>query len=320
MRKTLGLIALGLGAFLLVAGGMLRLYAYPSLAKVPLDQYSKSVSQGSGMEAFYVSDLQAKSGLTLTSTRFVKADQAAQKKEGGNVAVWDSFVRSTDEAGTVLSAGLQRVAIDRTTGEAVACCDTFNADSEDPADQEPTAYKGLVFKFPFNAEKKTYKWWDNTLREPVDAKFVRTEKLFGTDTNVYRMVIPATPYTQQEVPATLVGDTSGGNVTVDRVYENTRTLWVEPHTGIVVKGEEVLNTRFQQNGEDKVVLQKGTIKYEDATVKANAEDAGDKGSKLNLVRNVLPPTFLLLGLLALVAGFLLVRGTGSSEYSGSRRG
>jgi hypothetical protein len=309
MRKVAGLIALGLGAFLLVSALMLKVYAYPALAKVPLDQYSKSVSQGQNMEAFYVADLATKSGLTLTSTRFVKADQAAEKKQGGNVAVWDSFVRSTDQDGTVLSAGLQRVAMDRTTGEAVQCCDTYNAASEDPADQKATAYKGLIFKMPFNAQKKTYQWWDNTLLKPVDAKFVRTQDLFGTNVYVYRMVIPATAYTQQDVPATLAGDPKAtGNITVDRVYENTRTIWVEPNTGIVVKGEEVLNTRFQKDGEDLVTLQKGTISYDDATVKANAEDAGDKGSSLSLVRSTLPLTFLILGVVLLLAGFLLVRG------------
>jgi hypothetical protein len=315
MRKVAGLIALGLGAFLLVAAPMLRLYVYPSLAQVPLDQYSKSVSQGSDMEAFYVSELESKSGLTLTSTRFVKADQAAQEKQGDDVAVWDSFVRSTDADGTVLSATLQRVALDRHTGEAVKCCGTYNSESEDPADQEPTEYKGLVFKFPFNAEKKTYQWWDNTLRETVPAEFIKTESLFGTNTNVYRMVIPATPYAQQEVPAKLAGESGDGNVTVDRVYENTRTLWVEPHTGIIVKGEEVLNTRFQKDGEDVVTLQRGTISYDDATVKANAEDAGSKGSSLNLIRNVLPMVFGILGVLLLVVGFLLVRGGG---YTGRR--
>jgi Porin PorA len=309
MRKVAGLVLLGLGAFLLVSAGMLKLYAYPALAKVPLDQYSKSVSQGSGMEAFYVKDLQTKSGLTLTSTRFVKADQAAQEKEGDNVAVWDSFVRSTDAEGTVLSATVQRVAMDRTTGEAVQCCGTYVADSEDAADRTPTKYEGLIFKFPFDAEKKTYKWWDGTLLKTVDAKYLRSEKLSGTDVYVYRMVIPATPYTQQEIPAKLAGDpTATGNVTVDRVYENTRTLWVEPNTGIIVKGEEQLNTRFQKDGQDVVTLQKGTIGYDQATVKANAEDAGDKGSKLHLVRSTLPLVFLILGLVALLGGFLTLRG------------
>jgi hypothetical protein len=318
MRKVAGLVALGLGAFLLVSALLLKVYAYPALAKVPLDQYSKSVSQGSNMEAFYVSDLETKSGLTLTSTRFVKADQAAQEKQGDNTAVWDSFVRSTDDQGTVLSATVQRVAMDRTTGMAVQCCDTYVAASEEAADRTPTKYEGLVFKFPFNAEKKTYKWWDGTLLKTVDAQYVRSEKLFGTDVNVYRMVIPATPYTQQEIPASLANDdpSATGNVTVDRVYENTRTLWVEPNTGIIVKGEEVLNTRFQKDGQDVVTLQKGTIGYDEATVRANAEDAGDKGGSLKLVRSTLPLVFTVVGVLALVGGFLVLRGAG---YQGSRR-
>lgn len=311
MRKVAGLVALGLGAFLLVSALMLKVYAYPALAKVPLDQYSKSVSQGQDMKAFYVSDLETKSGLTLTSTRFVKADQAAQNKQGGNVAVWDSFVRSTDDQGTVLSAGLQRVAMDRTTGAAVQCCDTYNAASEDAADQKATAYKGQIFKFPFNAQKQTYQWWDNTLLKTVDAKYVRGDDLFGTATYVYRMVIPATPYQKQEVPAKVAGESGTGSVTVDRVYENTRTLWVEPNTGIIVKGEEVLNTRFQKDGVDVATLQSGTIRYDDATVKANAEDAGSKGSSLALVRGTLPLAFLIIGLLLLAGGLVLLRGAAS---------
>jgi hypothetical protein len=322
MRKVAGLVALGLGAFLLVSALLLKVYAYPALAKVPLDQYSKSVSQGSNMEAFYVSDLETKSGLTLTSTRFVKADQPAQDKQGDNTAVWDSFVRSTDADGTVLSATVQRVAMDRTTGMAVQCCDTYVATSEDAADRTPTKYEGLVFKFPFNAEKKTYKWWDGTLLKTVDAQYVRSEKLFGTDVHVYRMVIPATPYAQQEIPASLANDdpSATGNVTVDRVYENTRTLWVEPNTGIIVKGEEVLNTRFQKDGQDVVTLQKGTIGYDEATVRANAEDAGDKGGSLKLVRSTLPLVFTVVGVLALLGGFLALRGAGTGDRGSRREG
>jgi hypothetical protein len=71
----------------------------------------------------------------------------------------------------------------------------------------------------------------------------------------------------------------------------------------------VLNTRFQKDGEDIVTLQKGTISYDDATVKANAEDAGGKGSKLALVHSTLPLTFLILGIILILVGFLAVRGS-----------
>ena len=64
-----------------------------------------------------------------------------------------------------------------------------------------------------------------------------------------------------------------------------------------------------------MTLQKGTINYNDATVKANAMDAGEKGSKLKLIRSTLPLTLAVLGLLSLIAGFLLTRGGDTSRAS-----
>jgi Porin PorA len=303
MRKVIGLVTLGLGAFVFALAPLLHFYAYPTLAKVPLDQSSKSVSQGEGMSAFYAGELKLKDNLTLTSTRFVKADQDAQKKQGGNVAVWDSFVRSTDSTGLVLDATLQRVALDRTTAMAVNCCGTYSATGEKPEDRTAVQYKGLIFKFPMNTQKQTYPWWDNTLRATVPAKFVLTQTLLGTEAYVFKEVIPATTTETQEVPGSLIGEK--GTVSVDRVYENTRTLWVEPNTGIILKGEEVLNSRFQKDGQDVLTLQKGTIGYSDATVRANVKDAAEKGGQLKLIRSTLPLTTFLLGLLLIGAGSFL---------------
>jgi hypothetical protein len=318
MRKIIGLVMLGLGMFMLVASPLLHYYAYPKLAKVPLDQSSKIVSQGQGMSVFYAGQLKVKDNLTLTSTRFIKADQAAQTKQGGNVAVWDSFVRSTDANGLVLDATLQKVALDRTTAIAVNCCGTYSATSEKPEDRKAVQYKGLVFKFPMNTQKQTYDWWDNTLKATVPAKFLRTETLRGLESYVFQEVIPPTTTGTQEIPGALIG--KKGNVSVDNVYENTRTLWVEPNTGLILKGQEQLNTRFQNGGQDVLTLQKGTIGYDDATVRANIKDGTDKGGQLKAIRVTLPLILLALGLILVGTGAFLAWSGSKVKASPTRPG
>ena len=44
-------------------------------------------------------------------------------------------------------------------------------------EQEPIEHEGLLVKFPFGTEKKTYPFWDSTLREPVDIEYQGTDDL-----------------------------------------------------------------------------------------------------------------------------------------------
>lgn len=320
MHKLIGLILLGLGAFLLVAAPLLRLYTYPSLAKTPLDQFTENVAEGHGMTAFYTSELETKSGLDLFSIRRVRADLQAEKQLGNDVSVFESHVRNVDSAGTLLSSTLQRAAMDRTTGAAIKCdCQTWAAETDKPEDRKELTYQGQVFKMPFNAQKKTYAWWDQTLEAAVPAKFVRTEKVDGTEAYVYQMHIEPTTVRTQEVPAKLIGGTDTVNVSVDRVYENTRTIWVEPNTGGVIKGQEELNVRFERGGQDVLTLQKGTITYDSATVKRNAADYKKDGDKLKLIRFTLPVSLAILGVLCLLVGALLVMSSRQAAPAGRGR-
>src|SRR3546814_18908085 len=56
-----------------------------------------------------------------------------------------------------------------------------------PDDAEP--HEGLINKWPFDAEKKTYPYWDGLVGGTVDAVFDRTETIEGMDTYVYRVEI-----------------------------------------------------------------------------------------------------------------------------------
>lgn len=312
MRRVIGLIALGLGAFLLVAAPLMRFYMYPAVAKVPLDTLTQNVATGGGMSAFYLSERVTKDGLTLSSIRRVRGDVEASEAAGDNIAVWESHVRNVDDAGTLLTSTLQRAAFDRTTGAAVQCdCDTWASETEDPADRKPLEYKGQIFKFPFNTQKQNYDWWDANLEDTVDTRFVREETIAGTRAYVFEHAIPATPVRTQEIPGFIID--KPGMVTVDRVYENKRTIWVEPETGGVIKGREELNTRFQLEGADVLTLQKGTIEYDEDTVTRNAKDYRESASRLKLLRVTGPLVLAIVGLLLVIGGILLSRGTGPAR-------
>ncbi len=101
----------------------------------------------------------------------VKEGKKASKALDRDVAVWDIYDctdKPTFNCGSgkvALSATDDRVAFDRTTGLAV---DWKGARSDvDGEVIEPGKFKGLYFKFPFDSQKKTYPFWDGTLRRPL---------------------------------------------------------------------------------------------------------------------------------------------------------
>ena len=57
MRRIAGPLLFGLGAFLLVAGLLLRFYAYPKLATAPIDQNSVTRLEATGATLFDSSTL-----------------------------------------------------------------------------------------------------------------------------------------------------------------------------------------------------------------------------------------------------------------------
>jgi hypothetical protein len=294
VRRTVGLVLCGVGAFLLVLALLLRFYAYPNLAKAPLDQYTTSVSDGPGATVFDIAGL-AEVQTDLTSTRVTRGDVEASDDD---VAVYDTFVNSTNAEGTTINAYTERAGFGRTDGMAV------NGFGEN-IDGDPVQHEGLIFKFPFDTQQQDYPFWDTTVRQAFPAVFSGEEQLAGVD--VYRFVqnVPATTVSQLDVPGDLVGATEA-TVTVDRVYENERTLWVEPNTGAIIKGQEDQYSRFQYQGQDAITVTDVVIAYDDATVQANADEYGPAGQQLNLVRNVVPLWGAILGLILLVVGFVLV--------------
>jgi hypothetical protein len=294
MRRTVGLVLVTIGVALIVLAPLLRFYALPNLAKAPLDQNSETVSVAEDATFLDVGALELRTGETLTASRRVIGDVAAGSDD---TVVFDVFVRVEDSAGTLVTGTLDRVAFDRRTSIARNCCgESLNG--------EPKRHEGIEYKFPFGTEKKTYQYFDTTLAQASDMIYKATEKIEGLNVYKFEQRIEPTQIAELEVPGNLIGRTET-TVPVQRFYSNTRTVWVEPKTGAIVKGQEQqFSTLRDDSGSDKLTVTEATLVFNDATIKEQVKTAKEGARSITLLGTIGPIVAVLLGLI--LAGLGLV--------------
>jgi hypothetical protein len=304
MRRPVGLVLLALGVAFLALAPLLRFYALPNLAKAPLDQNSETVSVAENATFLDIGALQQRTGQTLTATRRVIGDVAAGSK---NTAVYDVFVRVEDAQGTLVTGTLDRVAFDRRTSLAVHCCgEALNG--------VPTRHEGIEYKFPFGVEKRTYQYFDTTLAKATDMVYKSSEKIAGLNTYKFEQRIDPIQIAELEVPGNLIGRTEA-TVPVKRFYSNTRTVWVEPKTGAIVKGQEQqFSTLRDDSGTDKLTVTDANLVFNDGTIKEQAKTAKEGARSITLLGLIGPIALVILGLVLAGLG-LAMAGSGRPEDS-----
>jgi hypothetical protein len=254
---------------------------------------------------------------------------------GKNLAIYETFNFNVDSDQNILSGTFDRVIFDRHTGEVFHCeeaqadlCDektgSANIDTNQTnaigssdeiayvypgeADNFKKGFEGHYFKLPFNTQKQGYLWWDGDLGKATEAKYDGEDSLNGM--KVYRFVqtIPATKTGEMEIPASITSVDKDGNIKVDTMYSNTRTLWIEPETGVLIKGQEKQRNYFAYQGDEVLTTVDGTITYNAATVAANVDKFRPLANQLRLVRIWIPIIGLALGLVLIALGsFIIVR-------------
>ena len=293
MRKIIGWVLLALGAFLVVIGLMAALWAPGQVKRTPLD--TDSVTRLSGNADKLNPATGEVENIDVQATSITKADS---DHSDDNVIV---FVNSTclvvddgsgevpdcvdadDPQGRLITASTDVFATDRSDATAV------NGSSYIPPSAEEK--EGLVNKWPFDAEKKTYSYWDGLLGEAVDATYDGTETLEGLTTYRYHVLL-------EDMPAEVVTD-------VDGIYSQDKFIWIDPVTGAIIN-----QTQHEvRTLEDGSMLLDLNLAFTDDQVSANVADAKDNGSQLGLLTKTVPLVGLIGGVLAmLVGGFLVFAG------------
>lgn len=288
MRKTVGFVLLGLAGFLVTAAVLTLVYVPGQVRKTPLT--IDSVTRLSG-EA---TKLPTGEPGPVRAISHTVADGEASTSD---TVVFDTFsclmrdvsgapdcTKDTGEGSPLVTAGTDRFATDRVTAESVDAATAEKLGAE--------VHEGVVNKWPFSPEQKTYKYWDGLLGRTVDATYAGGEDVDGLATYKYQVSI-------QDEPAEIASGVSG-------TYSDEKTLWVDKGTGSIVDQDEH-QTRTLDDGTVVLDLRLG---FTDDTVSASVEDAKANNSQLGLVAAA-PWVLGVLGLLALVGGAFLAFAGGS---------
>ena len=268
MRRVIALVLLGVGAFCVAMALLLRFYVTPNLLVTPIDQFAESFAPGTGT-VFDPAALQEQQDVHMVAHRTLRGDVAASSDD---VGVWDESLLLERSDGSLINAATDRVAWDRKTGEAVNCCD-------ENIDGKAVRHKGLSYKFPFHAKKQTYQFFDTTAKRAYPMSYKGSEKIQGLTVYRYEQPVPPIQIATQDVPGSLVGETAA-TVQAARFYNNTRTVWVEPLSGVIVKGQEKQHQVLRDSaGQDKVTLINVTLTFDERTQKQQADLAKDARTK-----------------------------------------
>lgn len=221
----------GVGAFLLTFAALLRFFVYEGVLALPL-QHNRTYRLESPVSTFLdTGTLVSYDRVPLVSTTTLSGDAAAGD---GNVAVWTEFTTLDTPFGERVAYHERRTAFDRRTGLAVDCCDGY-------VDDDPGARQtGLAFRLPFRAQPRVYPMYDTVLRRPVPLLFEREEEVRGLRTYryAYRTGFIKIEDLPGKLPGRLLGLPGTRSVAVARYAQVSRTLWVEPESGLTVRAQE----------------------------------------------------------------------------------
>ena len=145
----------------------------------------------------------------------------------------------------------------------------------------------MINKWPFDAQKKDYSYWDGLLGEAVDAAYDGSESIDGLETYKYHVLV-------EDAPAEVVEGVEG-------VYSQDKYLWIDPVTGSIIKQTQH-EVRELEDGSTLLDMQ---LAFTDDQVSANVADAKDSGRLLGLLTKTLPLVGFIGGAIALVAGLFL---------------
>ena len=168
-------------------------------------------------------------------------------------------------------------------------------------------HSGLSYTFPFGVEKRDYELFDTTAQRAFPALFVGEEQIEGTTVYKFEQTVPETVTERREVPAQLAGGVEGtGDVPVERIYTNVRTVWVEPTTGQYIMVQERQNKALVAPDGRSVTILDAEFTYTDDTISKAAQTSTDNRRRLMLVTVAAPAVLAVLGLALLIFGLVVV--------------
>jgi len=287
VRRNMGYALVGLGGLLLAVAVLAVVWAPGVVKKTPLDVDTHTVYEGEGAKIN-----------TATGEFTLQPVYAVQETKADSASSSDDHVLFVETSCLVVDTGGDRVCVDGDDPDLLtADIDIFATDRtsamavEDenlPPDAGP--HEGLINKWPFDVEKKTYPYWDGLVGRSIEMVFDDTEEIAGLET--YRFVA-----TVEDEPVEVAEGVSG-------TYSNVVTVNVDPATGAIVRGGQD-QQRFLDDGTQVLDVD---IEWTAETIQDAVDDAKANTRLLTVLLTVVPVVAFVAGALFVVVGFLFVRG------------
>lgn len=306
MNSIVRTVLIGLGAFFLAVSLIARFWAPSQAQKTPLN--TDAVVVASGPAKILNSATGQIEDATLRATRTLRVDSSVSGKK--NIVMSETLcivkvigdtppcVDANDSQHRLVQFTTDRRAEDAHTSEAVNDA-KYNANVNGDTSVK---HVGLGYKFPFNSKKKTYQFFDTTVNKPFPAVYSGTEKVSGLKT--YKYVVTIEKENTNLIPGLPV------------TYDDTRTIWVEPRTGVIVKGSE---HQVQTLTSGQVALETTLVFDEHGGIDSQVKLAKDGIKKLQALTVTLPLIGLLLALVSFGGAYFMYtrRGDSGSGSSGN---
>lgn len=306
-RRSLRL-AIAVGLVLLVSSPVLRFWVTPALAQSPVDPgdgtFQTFTTTGSITSLFDLATQRDISDEVQAATRIisVRGDVDASRSaegDGHNVAVVDTIERMVTDDGRLIHEATMRLATDRHTQALVDCCEVQVAGVS-----TAMAGSGSPLRLPWFTPARTYPYFDPTLLAAVPMAFIGTDELAGMPAWKFQQVTNPTAIGTVRAPGRLV-DSEQETVPLTRTHAVTRTLWVDPTTGIILrKQERVRETLRDDVGRDIVALLAMDLASTPEQETAQRIQARGEGIPVRWAHTYGPATTLVSGALLLVGGLV----------------
>lgn len=299
MRRVVGLVVTGLGAFLVTFALLLRFWVPSHVITFPLNEYSITTLTGSGITYFSPTTLREFSGVKATATKTIEGDVESGSP---SVAVWGSFTALEDNTNHIpIQYASQRSAFNRRSGDLVNCC------AATIGTNTGVRQSGLEFRWPFGTQHRTYQIFDVTLLRPVPVQYDGTATIGGMTTDKFVEHVVNRRFGQQTLPGPLVGMKQQATVTLPEYLTATNTYWVDPVTGTV------LDTKLDQRvtlkdaaGVTRLTLLAGRLAETPRSVRAAVASAGRSHPMIEWMEELGPLIGLVVGIAALVVGIAVI--------------
>ncbi len=303
MRRVTGFILAGLGVLLVAVAISLPTWVSSQFIKFPLSENQTAVLQAGNASYFSAATFREVTGVTIQATYTITGEPS---KGNSSTAVWEQTSSVSDLTNhRSIQQTTRTFAFDRRTGQLVDCC---GANVNGNASIHQSGYSGVVF--PFGLQKQTYQVFNTTLNRPLPFVYAGTATVDGIQTYEFVEDIPATQFTTQAVPGSMLGVKTP--VVRAPLFDQEHVInYVDPETGALlnVNEHQTVTLHNPATGAQALVLYDADLTVTPASLSQVVALYGSGRSEITLVETTLPLVFGIAGGAALLAGaFLGFRG------------